>query len=89
MRPESSLKQRHACHQVPSPTTPAAVLFMQASIPIPGGSAGSALSLTVSASQPLTQLLGPAAYTCLAGLGQDREACNVVANLCVLQMYNQ
>ncbi len=41
---------------------------------------------TVAPSVPLANLLGPAARACL--VGQDRAACNAVANLCVLQLYD-
>ncbi|KAJ9523189.1 hypothetical protein QJQ45_024081 [Haematococcus lacustris] len=41
---------------------------------------------SVSSSLPLTNLLGPSAKACF--VGQDRAACNAVANLCVLQNYN-
>lgn len=59
----------------------------QASIPVPSSSGGT-LTLTVSQSQPLVELLGPSALSCLQGLGADRAACNAVANLCALQLYD-
>uniref|UniRef100_A0A7S3QKR7 Meckelin n=1 Tax=Dunaliella tertiolecta TaxID=3047 RepID=A0A7S3QKR7_DUNTE len=43
-------------------------------------------STTVSGSVPLAVLLGPSAKACMEG--QSRSACNAVANLCVLQLYD-
>lgn len=61
---------------------------VQASITIPSTSGGDGIALVIAQSQPLMQVLGPAAYTCLLGLGNNREACNAVANLCALQLYD-
>lgn len=48
---------------------------------------GAVRAVTIPQSLPLASWLGPAARACMdAG---DRAACNCLANLCVLQMYNQ
>ncbi|KAG2452271.1 hypothetical protein HYH02_003295 [Chlamydomonas schloesseri] len=61
----------------------------QAFIQVPTASGVGTLTLTISASEPLATLLGPAAYNCRFGLGADKAACNAVANLCALVMYDE
>ncbi|KXZ47359.1 hypothetical protein GPECTOR_36g81 [Gonium pectorale] len=60
----------------------------QAFLTVPSASGVSSLQLTVQQSQPLVDLLGPSALACRLGMGADREACNAVANLCALTLYD-
>ncbi|EFJ50232.1 hypothetical protein VOLCADRAFT_116951, partial [Volvox carteri f. nagariensis] len=60
----------------------------QASIAVPTASGSSVLDLNVQQSKPLVELLGPSALACRQGLGADRAACNAVANLCALTLYD-
>lgn len=57
---------------------------MQATFPL--GSLGTPPS--VAGSYPLSIYLGPGAYNCYWGTN-NREACNAVANMCALQLYDQ
>lgn len=67
----------------PNPST------RQAFINVPSTTTeGVTLTLTIQQSEPLVNILGPAAYSCLLGQGADRASCNAVANLCALQMYS-
>ncbi|GLC73394.1 hypothetical protein PLESTF_001370600 [Pleodorina starrii] len=60
----------------------------QASIAVPTSSGSSSLSLIIQQSKPLVDYLGPSALACRQGLGADRAACNAVANLCALTLYD-
>ncbi|KAG2497180.1 hypothetical protein HYH03_004769 [Edaphochlamys debaryana] len=60
----------------------------QAFIVVPTGGGTNELTLTIQGSEPLVNLLGPAALSCKRGLGSDKEACNAVANLCALTAYD-
>ncbi|GFR52700.1 hypothetical protein Agub_g15327 [Astrephomene gubernaculifera] len=60
----------------------------QAFIEVPSSVPNSQLQLTIQQSEPLVDLLGPSALACRQGMGADREACNAVANLCVLTLYD-
>jgi hypothetical protein len=62
--------------------------YAQATITVPTSSGSSQLDLIIAQSQPLIDLLGPSAQSCLQGRGTDRAACNAVANLCVLNLYD-
>ncbi|PNH01038.1 hypothetical protein TSOC_013109 [Tetrabaena socialis] len=60
----------------------------QAFITVPTASGTNTLQLTIQQSQPMVDLLGPSALACRQGLGTDRAACNAVANLCALTLYD-
>ncbi|GIL75629.1 hypothetical protein Vretimale_15152 [Volvox reticuliferus] len=61
---------------------------VQASITVPTSSGSSQLTLNIQQSRPMVDMLGPSALTCKQGLGADRAACNAVANLCALTLYD-
>ena len=56
---------------------------------VPSSSGDNELQLNIQQSKPLVDLLGPSALMCKLGQGEDKAACNAVANLCALTVYDR